>query len=115
MRKIRRLIGCLLLVAALLVSNMSAAHAYTYVAQATVNVNMRSCASTSCSSVGILQGGQYFYITCYAYGESIYGDTVWYWGKTNPNNTWQAYVAGYYLTTGSDPNSHVVICSNGRG
>lgn len=110
MRRILTVAAC---VAALLaggVVSAPAAHAYTTTAQATVNVNMRTCASTACSSVGILQGGQYFYIGCYKVGQSINGDPYWYLGKTNPNNTWSAYVAGWYLTTGHDPSPYTGPC-----
>lgn len=110
LRRLAGLLAGLLLLAGVAVATAPAAHAYTTIAQATVNVNMRTCASTNCGSVGILQGGQYFYISCYKVGQSINGDNIWYWGKTNPNNTWQAYVAGWYLTTGHDPSPATGPC-----
>lgn len=111
MRKhLTALLAALAAIAGIITAGAPQAAAYTTIAQATVNVNMRTCASTSCSSVGTLQGGQYFYIDCYRVGQSINGDAIWYQGKTNPNNTWSADVAGYYLTTGHDPSPYTGPC-----
>lgn len=83
---------------------------YTFIAQATTNVYIRTGPSSSYSSVYLLQGGQYTYGYCYVVGQSVNGDSIWYYNKPNPNGSVGGYTAGYYLTTGADPKAGVPHC-----
>jgi uncharacterized protein YgiM (DUF1202 family) len=103
-------LATLALLAGLATAAAPQAAASTITVQATQNVWIRTGPATSYSTVYLLQGGQYVWVYCYVTGQSINGDPIWYRVKPNPNNATVGYTAGYYLTTGADPNPNVGHC-----
>ncbi len=84
------------------------------------NVNVRASPTQSSGSAGIESSGTTVVIMCWAGGESIYGDDIWYMtsnfdGIEDPggNPAPQGYIAGYYLNTGNDPNGAISKCDFG--
>jgi len=72
------------------------------------NVNVRSCATTSCSVVATLgPSGSPWIVQCYKTGTSVSGDNVWYYGSYGGLS---GYIAGYWLSTGTDPYSGATHC-----
>lgn len=78
------------------------------------SLNIRTGPSTGHGVVSTMWAGADFWLHCWAPGESINGDNVWYFG-THITGPWppdfpQGYAAGYYLGTGRDPHPAVRRC-----
>src|ERR1022692_1586624 len=68
---------------------------------------VRKSATTKSAKVGVLgKAGSRVTVDCYAIGQRIHGDSVWY-RITSPKT---GYVAGFYLNTGRDPAAGVPRC-----
>lgn len=111
----RRALVAIALGLALLVTGTTPASAVIYYpwqgTTATVNVYGRTAPSTAASHVYLYQGGQVVYYTCWTTGTPVSGDDIWYLTRPNPSlPQYQGYVAGWYLTTGHDPNPSVGHC-----
>jgi hypothetical protein len=86
----------------------------------TTSVNVRFSPTQFSNSAGVEPKGAPVIIMCWAAGESIYGDNIWYM-TTNYNGVMspggdpspQGYVTGYYLNTGHDPNGAISQCNFG--
>lgn len=70
-------------------------------------VNMRSGPSDTYSIVTTTTSGATVELGCYVSGESVNGDTTWYWSEYA--SKW-GYFTGYYLNTGHDPSPYVDHC-----
>lgn len=84
------------------------------------SVNTRVSPTQFSGSTGVEPNGAVVIIMCWATGETIYGDNIWYMttnydGVESPGGdpTPQGYVTGYYLNTGKDPNAAISQCNFG--
>jgi hypothetical protein len=67
------------------------------------NVRLRQSATTNSDIVTTMQPhGAGLFLSCYEFGQSIFGDTTWYRARYAAMN---GYVAGYWVDTGPDPAS----------
>lgn len=82
---------------------------YRYCTSTNARVNVRTQPWTNSGIVTTVPAGTNVSVSCYRWGESINGDSVWYWVSVDDINhspiSWpKGYIAGYYLNTGADPN-----------
>lgn len=82
----------------------------------TASVNIRGCSSapsTSCTIYRTDPANFSEQVFCYTYGQSINGDNVWYNVASSQQASGRppAWIAGYYLNTGHDPNPTFDNCS----
>lgn len=63
--------------------------------------------SYTSTEIQVIPSGASVKIGCYVYGESVNGDTVWYWLYYGGH--W-GYVSGWFLNTGHDPSSATHHC-----
>jgi hypothetical protein len=83
----------------------------------TTRLNLRTQPSTSSGIIITMDPDTIVWLHCWTTGQSINGDTVWYWvddadeGFTvNPVSWPEGFAAGYYLATGPDPHPWVPHC-----
>lgn len=83
----------------------------------TVRLNLRAQPNTSSTVVTVMDPDSMVWLHCWTAGQSINGDSVWYWvddaseGYTvNPVYWPKGWAAGYYLATGPDPHPWVPHC-----
>jgi hypothetical protein len=70
-------------------------------------LRVRSGPSTNYRQLGVLgAAGSPVKISCWYYGQSIVGDSIWYRISTPRSG----YVSGYYVDTGRDPNPAIPRC-----
>jgi hypothetical protein len=79
-------------------------------------VHMRTNPHTNASIIATVPAGQGVNLVCWAYGDSVNGDNIWYYGpeypfEGSPPNDPTGYVSGEYMDTGHDPAPGVGQCS----
>lgn len=79
------------------------------------NLNIRAHPWSTAGYITTMPRGSDFWLHCWNWGESVNGDTVWYYGTwdiggDDPREWPTGWSAGYYLSTGHDPNPQVPNC-----
>ena len=65
--------------------------------------------SHASSRVEYAHKGDWYSLDCWTYGTSFEGDRIWY--KAVPLGMWNyAWIAGYRMNTGADPNPYILKC-----
>ncbi|MBD0710841.1 hypothetical protein BU197_21430 [Streptomyces sp. CBMA291] len=70
-----------------------------------------TCAKTTCQVKRNLFSGQPLSISCYYVGQSVGGNTIWYYTTTWQFEVWvDGYTPGQHINTGADPRPGVPRC-----
>ncbi|WP_143264004.1 hypothetical protein [Amycolatopsis kentuckyensis] len=132
MHRVKRVLGVLTAVAAVLVGSGGVALAsndsvesvtscpdwlrgYPSCANTLTSVNLRTGASSKSGYILTMPGDYPFSLGCWTTGEPINGDSVWYYGlyqhDENAVPVWTyGWVTGYWLATGHDPAPGIAHC-----
>ncbi|CAK9881695.1 unnamed protein product [Sphagnum jensenii] len=66
----------------------------------TADLNVRTCASTSCTIITTIPSGTDVFIFCITNGENIKGDSQWDYVGYSSNGSLLGYVSDYYVDCG---------------
>ncbi|CAK9234692.1 unnamed protein product [Sphagnum troendelagicum] len=66
----------------------------------TADLNVRTCASTSCKFITTIPSGTDVFIFCIADGQDIYGDSQWDYVGYSSDEALLGYVSDYYVDCG---------------
>lgn len=100
-------------------SESSTASVYTcgfqtapWCALALANVNQRAQPTSKSAYIATVSKGDAFELWCWAEGEPINGDNIWYYGSPNVSPPFrpEGWVTGYWLDTGHDPAAQIKHC-----
>jgi len=83
-------------------------HVYSTLAH---GLHVRNRPTTAATAVAVLgPAGSEVVVNCYAFGSSVFGDSVWY----HIVKPLSGFVSGFYLDTGRDPAAGIPACSGHR-